>query len=384
MTPAGVPLLDLKAQFEPIAEDLLAAAERVIRSQQFILGPEVEGLERELATYCGVKHVLGVSSGSDALILALMAYGIGAGDEVICPSYTFFATAGAVSRVGAKPVFVDIDPFTFNIDAPQLATAITSRTKAIIPVHLYGRLADMRPIMAIARERRLAVIEDACQAIGAGIDGRQAGSIGDVGCFSFFPSKNLGGFGDGGAVTTNDTALYEKMKSLRVHGERVRYHHQYVGANFRIDALQAAVLRVKLKHLDAWTEARRRNALHYTKMFAELGVAGPLVATPDFGLGRHVMNQYVIRATERDALREYLTKLNIGTQIYYPIPLHRQECFANLGYAEGSLPESERAARQTLALPIYPELTSDQIRTVVKSIANFYRDSGRLHTRAAA
>lgn len=379
----GVPLLDLRAQFDPIADEILPALERVVREQQFILGPEVAGLEAEVAEYTGARYCLGVSSGSDALLLALMALDIGAGHEVICPSYSFFATAGAIARVGAKPVFVDIFPDSFNINPSQIERRITPRTRAILPVHLFGRCAEMDAISRIAHRHKLPIIEDAAQAIGAEENGRRAGAIGTVGCFSFFPSKNLGAFGDAGAVTTHDFRLYERMKCLRMHGETIRYHHALVGANFRIDALQAAVLRVKLRHLDAWTAGRQKNARLYDRLFAEKGLAGRWVITPPAGPFRHVFNQYVIRVTERDSLRQWLTEQGIGTQVYYPIPLHRQECFADLGYPEGSLPESERAARQSLALPIYPELTKGQIGQVVEAIADHYARADQSEPRAA-
>lgn len=374
MPVAGVPLLDLKAQFDSIADEIMPVVERVCRSQQFILGSEVEGLERELADYCQVGHALGVSSGSDALLMAMMALDIGPGDEVLCPSYTFFATGGAVARMGATPVFVDIEPVSYNLDPADLERKVGPRAKAIIPVHLFGRCAEMDAIHAIAERHGLAVIEDACQAIGAEFKGRRAGGLGRIACFSFFPSKNLGGFGDGGAVTTDDKALYEKMKCLRVHGEKTRYYHELVGANFRLDALQAAVLRVKLRHLDAWTEGRRRNAELYDRLFAERGLAGTRIKTPVAGENRHIFNQYVIRAEKRDGLREALSARSVGTQIYYPVPLHLQECFAYLGQPAGSLPASERAAAESLALPIYPELTRAQIEYVVEAIADAYRE----------
>jgi dTDP-4-amino-4,6-dideoxygalactose transaminase len=364
-----VPLLDLKAQFRAIESELRGAMDRVLASQQFIMGPEVEACEQEIARYCGCRHGIGVSSGTDALLAALMVYDIGPGDEVITSAYTFFSTAGVVARLGAKTVFVDIVPDTYNMDPALLEQAVTPRTKAIIPVHLYGQCADMNPILDMARRRGIPVIEDAAQAIGAEDNGRRAGSMGAMGCLSFFPSKNLGAFGDGGMVMTNDDALAEKLRVLRVHGAKPKYHHKIIGGNFRLDALQAAVVRTKLKYLEAWIEARRRNAARYDSMFTKAGVApNPLRLPRVRADGRHVFNQYVVRVPRRDAVRQRLGAAGIGTEVYYPVPLHLQECFADLGYKKGSLPHAESAARETLALPIYPELTEAQIGVVVEAI----------------
>jgi dTDP-4-amino-4,6-dideoxygalactose transaminase len=391
-----VPLLDLKAQYATIREEVREAVDRVMESQHFILGPEVEALEREVAAYSGCEYGIGVSSGSDALLVALMAIDLKPGDEVITPTYTFFATAGAVARLGAKPVFVDVDPLTYNVEPSALEAAITERTRAIIPVHLYGQMADMDPIMELARRHNLTVIEDAAQAIGSEYKGRRAGSIGHFGCFSFFPSKNLGGFGDGGMVTANDPELADRVKLLRNHGYRPKYYNKVVGGNFRLDALQAAVLRVKLKHLDGWTEARQRNAARYRDLFneAELSVspdssaqsqpgAGAGTSSPLAGVAgvvlpfeaperRHIYNQFVIRGDRRDELMAFLKARKIGTEIYYPVPMHQQECFAGLGNRAGDFPESERAAAETLALPIYPELTAEMMQAVVGAVADFY------------
>jgi dTDP-4-amino-4,6-dideoxygalactose transaminase len=379
-----VPLLDLKAQYAPLRDEIRAAIDRVADSQHFILGPEVEALEQEIASYSQCEVGIGVSSGSDALLVALMAIDLKPGDEVITSPYTFFATAGAVSRLNAKPVFVDIDPLTFNIDPATVEAAITDRTRAIIPIHLYGQVADMTPLMELARRHNLYVIEDAAQAIGAELEGRRAGSIGHMACFSFFPSKNLGGFGDGGMVTTNDQELARKVKLLRNHGYSPKYYNKVVGGNFRLDAIQAAILRVKLNYLDQWTEARQRNAATYRRLFAEAelsirpAVAGQLsemngVVLPlEVPNSRHIYNQFVIRSGQRDQLIKHLKEQRIGTEIYYPVPMHVQECFADLGYSAGDFPLSEQAAAETLALPIYPELTEEMLATVVKAIAGFY------------
>lgn len=371
-----VPLLDLAAQNKPLRADILAALERVMDSQGFILGPEVEKFEAAAARVGGAKHALGVSSGTDALVLSLMALGVGPGDEVVTTPYTFFATAGAVARVGAKPVFVDIDPATFNINVARVAPALTAKTKAIIPVHLYGQCADMAPLLSLAKGRNIPVIEDAAQAIGAdcggALAGKPAGSVGAVGCFSFFPSKNLGAFGDAGLVTTQDDALAEKLKIFRVHGSHPKYYHKWVGGNFRIDALQAAILAVKLPHLPGWTKARQENAARYRNMFAAAGVEKTGVVLPP-EVRPHIYNQFVIRAPRRDALMAFLKERNIGTEIYYPVPMHLQECFTYLGHGTGDFPESERAARETLALPIYPGLTEDQQAHVVGAVRDFYR-----------
>lgn len=379
-----VPLLDLTLQYRSIREEIRQTVDRVLESQQFILGAEVIGLEAEIAAYCQTRHCVGVSSGSDALLVALMALEIGPGDEVITSPYSFFATAGSIARLGATPVFVDIDPDTYNIDADKVASAVTSRTKAIMPVHLFGQCADMTPILEVASRHGLAVIEDACQAIGAEFHGKRAGSMGTVGCFSFFPSKNLGAFGDGGAVTTNDDALAERMRCLRVHGSQVKYYHTLIGANFRLDALQAAVLRVKLKHLDMWTAARQRNASWYYQALRGTGLADSAVGLTSAGRFRHVFNQFVIHTTERDALKHYLAIRDVGTEVYYPVPLHLQECFKYLGYRAGELPASERAAQTTLALPVYPELTIEQRQYVVDAIAGYFKLAGQSATRAAA
>ncbi len=363
----AVPLLDLNAQYLTIREEIHAAMDRVIESQYFILGPEVEALEREVAVYSHCDYGIGVSSGTDALLVALMAIDLQPGDEVITTPYTFFATAGSIARLGGRPIFVDIDPLTYNIDPAGIEAAITPRTRAIMPVHLFGQMADMDPIMEIAGRHNLFVIEDAAQAIGAEYKGRRAGSIGHLGCFSFFPSKNLGGFGDAGMVTTNDADLADKVKLLRGHGARPKYHHKVVGGNFRLDALQAAILRVKLKYLDGWTAGRQHNAQIYARLFAEAGLSSfeGFELPFDVGYGRHIYNQYVIRTHRRDELMNYLKSQQIGTEIYYPVPMHLQECFADLGYCRGAFPVSESAAQETLALPIYPELQKNsQIRTV--------------------
>jgi dTDP-4-amino-4,6-dideoxygalactose transaminase len=370
--PVRVPLLDLKAQYESIRAEVDAAVRAVIESQQFILGPAVSACEAAVARYCGCAHAIGVSSGTDALLIALTAEDIGQGDEIITTPYTFFATAGSIARTGARPVFVDIDSATFNLDPALVEAAVTSKTRAIIPVHLFGQMADMDPILDVAKRRNLIVIEDAAQAIGAEDGGRRAGSLGHYGCFSFFPSKNLGGFGDGGMVTTHDPARATKLKALRTHGSQTKYYHQWVGGNFRLDALQAAVIEVKLCHLDAWTSGRQRNAERYGRLFREAGLVAPdgspnhhQLTLPTVRRNRHIFNQYVIRSPRRAALKQRLQDHGIGAEIYYPLPLHLQECFRELGYREGDFPESERAARETLALPVYPELTEGQIAWVV-------------------
>ena len=362
-----VPLLDLKAQYAPLREEIRAAIDRVCDSQQFILGPEVSALEEEVAAFSGVRFGVGMSSGTDALLVALMALDVRPGDEVVTTPYSFFATAGVVARLGARPVFVDIDPGTFNLDVRALRQAITPRTRAVIPVHLFGRCVDMGAVLDAAGP--VPVVEDAAQAIGARDDaGRIAGASGRMGCLSFFPSKNLGAFGDGGMVLTNDAATAERLRILRVHGSQPKYYHKVVGGNFRLDALQAAVLRVKLKHLAAWSRKRRENADRYRRLLA--GVKA--VVLPSDAPG-HIYNQFVVRVPRRPELQAHLSKAGIGTEVYYPVPLHRQECFAGLGYKEGDFPESERAARETLALPIYPELTEAQQTTVADAIAAFYR-----------
>lgn len=378
-----VRLLDLKAQYVTIRDELREAIDRVAESQYFILGPEVEALEAEVAAYSQCEFGVGVSSGTDALLAALMAIDLKPGDEVITTPYTFFATAGAIARLGGKPVFVDIDPSTYNIDPNGIEAATTKRTRAIIPVHLYGQMADMDPIMELAARDKLYVIEDAAQAIGAEYKGRRAGSIGHLGCFSFFPSKNLGGFGDGGMVTSNDPILTDQVKLLRNHGYRPKYFNKIVGGNFRLDAIQAAVLRVKLKYLDTWTEGRQRNAATYRRLLAAAGInieanlgnahmAG-VVLPIEVPNGRNIYNQFILRAGRRDELIAHLKQQQIGSEIYYPVPMHLQECFKELGYKEGDFPVSESAAKQTLALPIYPEMADEMIQYVVDAIADFYR-----------
>jgi dTDP-4-amino-4,6-dideoxygalactose transaminase len=363
-----VPLLDLEAQYRPLRDDILAAITRVCDSQRFIMGPEVEALERELESALDARHAVTVSSGTDALLAALMALGIGPGDEVVTSTYSFFATAGCVARVGATPVLVDIDPATFNLEPAAVRAAITPRTRAIIPVHLFGVCADMDPIIEVSSERGVPVIEDAAQAIGATYKGRQAGSIGAAGCFSFFPSKNLGAFGDAGLVTTNDEGLAKELRVIRNHGAEPKYFHKRIGANFRLDALQAAVLRVKLPHLPRWTSMRQANAARYHDLIAEAGIADRVVrpsAPPD---RRHIFNQYIVRVPARDRVRAFLTDRGIGTEIYYPVPFHLQECFAGLGYRRGDFPYAEAAADSTIALPIYGELTPDQQAIVVGAL----------------
>jgi dTDP-4-amino-4,6-dideoxygalactose transaminase len=386
-----VPLLDLRPQYQPLAAQIQAAIERVCASQHFILGPAVRELEASVAAYCQCRHGIGVSSGTDALLLALMALGIGAKDAVITSPFTFFATAGTIARTGARPLFCDIDPLTFNLSPAAVTELLESqcerragelihrdsgaRVRAIMPVHLYGQLADMVPLMETARRYGLKVIEDAAQAIGAAdAQQRRAGSFGDVGCLSFFPTKNLGAFGDAGMCVTNDAALAERMEVLRVHGGKPKYYHALIGGNFRIDELQAAVLNVKLPHLDEWTAGRQRNAAFYDAAFAR-AQPGSAVRTPHAPRGvRHIFNQYVLRVRDRDALRQHLERAGVGTEIYYPVPLHLQQCFAYLGHRSGDHPLSEQAAAETLALPIYPELTETQLQYVVDSIAAHYRD----------
>jgi dTDP-4-amino-4,6-dideoxygalactose transaminase len=368
----AVPLLDLVAQYRPIREEVLRAVTRVCDNQRFIMGPEVEALELELAALLGTEHAVAVSSGTDALLVAMMALGIGPGAEVITPTFSFFATAGCVTRLGATPVFVDIDPVTFNMNPDEVARALSPRTRAIVPVHLYGLMADMDRILPIAQQAGVPVIEDAAQAIGATARGRQAGSLGVIGCFSFFPSKNLGGFGDGGLVTTRDAALAHELRLLRNHGMEPKYIHKKVGGNFRLDALQAAVLRVKAPHLAAWTAARRRNADRYRALFDEFFLADHLEWPVEPAGFTHIYHQFVIRGARRDALRDHLQSHRIGTEIYYPVPFHRQECFADLPSSTGAFPVADRAAERVLALPIYGELTEEQQRHVVASIAEFY------------
>jgi dTDP-4-amino-4,6-dideoxygalactose transaminase len=388
-----VPLLDLKGQYAPLRLEIETAIRQVCDEQRFILGPRVAELEANVAEYSQTKHGLGLSSGTDALLLALMALDIGPGDEVITTPFTFFATAGVVARLGARPFFCDIDSATFNLDPEAVRAAIVERCelrgdrlvnrvtggtiRALLPVHLYGQMADLDAFAKIARSHRLAVVEDAAQAIGAALaDGRRAGSVGDVGCLSFFPTKNLGAFGDAGMCVTNDSALHERMRILRVHGGEPKYYHSAVGGNFRLDELQAAVLVIKLKHLDVWTRARQVNADHYDELLsaADLGHA---VQTPVRRPGRHVFNQYVIRARRRDELRAHLAANGVGTEVYYPVPLHAQRCFAYLEHDLADFPNSQRAAAEVLALPIYPELTREQREHVIGQIAAFFRGTGR-------
>jgi dTDP-4-amino-4,6-dideoxygalactose transaminase len=370
----NVPLLDLKQQHAALREELHAAVGRVLDSQQFILGEDVRLLEEELARYTGARHAVGCGSGSDALLLALLALDVKEGDEVVTTPFTFFATTGAIARTGARPRFVDIEPRTYNINPAQLEAAINERTRAIMPVHLYGQCAEMDEILRVARAHGIPVIEDAAQAIGAQDRKRQAGALGAIGCFSFYPTKNLGAAGEAGLVTTQDDALAARLRRLRVHGGATEYHHEEVGFNSRLDTLQAAVLRVKLPHLDSWSEARRERADAYTLMLTDAGlneVVTPPFVRPD---ARHIFHQYIIRVSEarRDALIEHLKASGVGTKIYYPVPLHMQECFRYLGYREGDFPESERAARETLALPMFPELTDEQQQYVVETIRRFF------------
>jgi dTDP-4-amino-4,6-dideoxygalactose transaminase len=374
----NVPFLDLKAQYQRIKEEIDQAITEVVSEQHFILGPKVEALEEAIAAYSSVRYGIGVASGSDALNLSLMAVGIGAGDEVITTPFTFFATAGSISKTGAVPVFVDIDPRTYNLDPTRIEERITPQTKVIIPVHLFGQSADMAPIKELARDRNLCIIEDAAQAIGSdyikdSVPPQRVGSIGDVGCFSFYPSKNLGGFGDGGMVTTNDEDLAHRLKLLRVHGATAKYHYQCIGINSRLDALQAAVLLVKFRYLEEWTEKRRENAVYYDQLFEAMPIQTVGIETPNVQYNnRHIYNQYVIRVPHRDKLMEFLAQEGIGTDIYYPLPLHLQECYCDLGYEKGDFPHAEKAAQETLALPIYPELTKNQQEYVVAKIGEFY------------
>ncbi len=372
----NVPLLDLKAQHQPLRKDLLAAIEQVLDKNNFILGNEVSELEEKIAAYSQTRFGVGVSSGTDALLAALMALDIKSGDEVITTPLSFFATVGTIVRLGAKPVFVDIDPVTYNLDPSRIESAITSRTRAIIPVHLYGQCADMDPILQAAARHGLAVVEDAAQAIGSEYrDGRRAGSMGTVGCFSFFPSKNLGGLGDGGMVVTNDEKLAERLRVLRVQGGKPKYYHRVIGGNFRLDTLQAAVLNVKLPYLDRWTALRQKHAELYERLFgeskveSEFGVRLPQAIYKSKGVRHyHIYNQFVIAVPKRDALRDYLKSKGIGTEIYYPVPLHKQECLLSLGHKDGDYPEAERACRELVALPIYPELNEDQQHYVVQTV----------------
>ena len=366
------PLLDLEPIHTPIRDELRQAVLRVLDSNHYIGGPELENFEREISAYCGVKHAAGVSSGTDALLISLMALNIGPGDEVIVPSYTFFSTAGSVSRLGAKPIFCDINPITYNIDMEKASKLISSRTKAIIPVHLFGQTVAMPEIIQISQDNGLHVVEDAAQAVGAKYKNQMAGSIGTFGCLSFFPSKNLGGIGDGGLVMTNDGNLYELLLSLRQHGATQRYYHSRIGGNFRMDAIQAAALRIKLHHLDEWTKIRRANAAYYLDRLKDLEIQRYIQLPVEFPENFHVYNQFVIRTVNRDALQQYMGDHGIGTAIYYPLPLHLQECFRESGLNRGDLPESEKAAEQTLALPIFPGLTNEQMNIVVETMRRFY------------
>ena len=368
----NVPLLDLQAQYVSLRDDLRQAVDRVMSSQRFVLGDEVRGLENSIAGYCQTKHAVGCASGSDALLLALMALDVKAGDEVITTPFSFFATAACIARLGARPVFVDIDPRTYNIDPSQVADAVTARTRVIMPVHLYGQCAPMDPLLDIGKRRGIPVVEDAAQAIGATDSGRPAGSMGSIGCFSFYPTKNLGGAGDGGIATTNDDELAARLRRLRAHGGSNEYEHEEVGINSRLDELQAAVLRVKLPSLDRWSDERATKAALYSKLLSEADLSFPLVTPEVRADGRHIFHQYVIRVPgNRDALMEHLKARGIGTKVYYPIPLHLQTCFNYLGYREGQFPETESAAKETFALPAYPELTDEQQVYVVESIKSF-------------
>ena len=368
----NVPLLDLQAQYVSLRDDLQRAVERVMSSQRFVLGDEVRGLENSIADYCETKHAIGCASGSDALLLALMALDVKAGDEVITTPFSFFATAACITRLGARPVFVDIDPRTYNIDVSQVADAVTSRTKAIMPVHLYGQCAAMDPLLDVSKRRGVPIVEDAAQAIGAADNGRPAGSMGLIGCFSFYPTKNLGGAGDGGMLTTNDDAVAARLRRLRAHGGANEYEHDEVGINSRLDELQAAVLRIKFPSLDRWSNERAQKAAVYTKLLNEAELSFSLTPPHVREDGRHIFHQYVIRVPgNRDALMEHLKSRGVGTKVYYPIPLHLQACFNYLGYKEGQFPESESAAKETLALPVYPELNEAQQVYVVESIKSF-------------
>lgn len=371
-----VPALDLKAQYETIRDEVEPIVLRMMREQTFVLGPEVSGLEAEMAAYCQAPFAVGCASGSDALLIPLMAWEIGPGDEVVTTPYSFFATAGAIWRTGARPVFVDIDPVSYNIDPAKIEAAITDRTRVILPVHLYGQTAEMEPIRRLAADHGLPVLEDSAQAIGSEYRGLRSGNLGEVAAFSFYPSKNLGGFGDGGMITCHDEELAKRMARIRVHGMEPRYYHHEVGFNSRLDALQAAVLRVKLRRLDGWAEGRREVAARYHELFAK-HLADEVLALPTELAGRHhVFNQFVVRVRDgqRDALKDALGRQKIGSEIYYPVPLHMQKCFESLGYGVGDFPEAEAAARETLALPMYPELAAEAQEHVVKAIARFFRE----------
>jgi dTDP-4-amino-4,6-dideoxygalactose transaminase len=376
-----VPLLDLKAQFLPLREEINRAIHQVVEAQAFVLGQTVEEFESAVATYVGARHAIGCASGTDALILALAALGVGPGDEVLTSPFSFFSTASCAYKVGARPVFADIDPDTFNLDPDKSEAALGPKTKALLPVHLFGQCAEMDALNSIAGRRGLPVVEDAAQALSATYrsDTRgaeiHAGSMGALGCYSFFPSKNLGGFGDGGMIVTHDDDLAERLRLLRVHGGQQMYHHRWVGWNSRLDALQAAVLQVKLPHLDEWSAGRAANAARYDGWFAESGVleSGQLRLPARAENRRHIFNQYTLRVERRDELREHLKGLGIGHSVYYPVPLHLQECFRELGYKEGDLPEAERACREVISLPVYPELTREQQQRVVSAVVDFYK-----------
>ncbi len=376
---APVPLLDLKKQYATVKDEILRVTAEVYESQGFILGPRVDAFERAIAAYVGTKHAIGMSSGTDAQLAVMMALGIGPGDDVVTSPYTFFASAGAVARLGARPVFVDIEPETFNLDPASLEKALTPKTRLIQPVHLYGQCADMDPIRDVAKRKGIPVLEDACQSLGAAYKGVKAGALGESCAFSFFPSKNLGGFGDGGMVTTNDDAFAATLRAMRMHGETSRYHHKFVGGNFRLDALQAAVLQVKLPHLDGWAEARRTNAKDIERRYLEAGglpfEKGGLKFPREAAGRHHVFNQFVVRVAggRRDSLKDELTAKGIGCAIYYPVPLHLQECFSSLGHKQGDFPESERAARETLAIPVFPELSDGQKAYLASTLAEFSR-----------
>ena len=369
----NVPLLDLKEQNQKLRPEIEDALGRVLDTNGFILGGEVAELEKELADYCGTKYAIGCASGSDALLLGMMALDVKAGDEVITTPYSFFATVSAITRLGAVPVFVDIDPQTYNLDVTQVAGKITDKTKAIQPVHLYGQCADMKALREIAAGCSVPLLEDAAQAIGAEENGVRAGAMSEIGCFSFYPSKNLGGMGDGGFMTTNDDGLARKLMALRVHGSEERYYHKWVGLNSRLDGFQGAVLRVKLPYLDSWSDQRKANADNYRRLFTDAGLSEQIGLPFERENVRHIYNQFVVRVpNRRDELRAFLTEQGIGTDVYYPVSLHLQECFAYLGYKQGDFPESERASRETLAFPIFPELKSDQQAYVVESVAKFF------------
>jgi dTDP-4-amino-4,6-dideoxygalactose transaminase len=371
---APVPPLNLAANFAQLRDEVLAEITEICESGYYVLGPKVAAFEKALAEYCGSRYALGVSSGTDALLVSLMTLGIGRGDEVLVPTFTFFATAGCVARLGARPVFCDIDPATHNLDVGQVEEKLTMQTKAVIPVHLYGQLADMRPLLSTVNRHGIAVIEDAAQAVGAresGPDGKLAGAIGTLGCISFYPTKNLAAIGDAGALLTNDAKLHEKATKLRLHGETTRYHHAYIGGNFRIDALQAAILTIKLRELDQWNAERRQRAARYNALLQATGLVPERIQLPEERHGTHVYHQYVIRTTRRDELCSYMQERKIGVGIYYPVPLHLQECFAYLGHQPGDFPHAEKAANEVLALPIYPEMTDTQQETVVDAVAAF-------------